>query len=244
MMFMIGFVLFTTTSMMPLFAQTVLGYTATLAGWAMTPGGFAIMVLMPVVGILITKVDVRYLLAVGVTMTSLGIYYTSGFTAGVDYNTVVWARIFQASGFAFLFVPVNTAAYVGIPKEKSGEVSVMLNLMRNLGGSVGISLGTTVYARRAQYHQSVLVSNFTPYDQSVPMTLNSIAQSLVSHGSNAFDSNQQAYKVLYGMISKQAFTLSFNDAFFLLAIAFAATLPLIFLMKKNKPGEGGAPAAH
>ena len=142
-MFMLGIVFFATTTMMPLFAQTMLGYTATLAGLMMTPGGFLIMVLMPMVGILISKVDVRYLIGLGIILTSFGIYHTTGLTADADFNTLVWARILQSSGFAFLFVPINTAAYVGVPKSKGNEVAVMLNLMRNLGGGLGIAMATT-----------------------------------------------------------------------------------------------------
>jgi MFS transporter, DHA2 family, multidrug resistance protein len=243
-MFMLGIVFFATTTMMPLFAQTMLGYTATLAGLMMTPGGFLIMVLMPMVGILISKVDVRYLIGLGIILTSFGIYHTTGLTTEADFNTLVWARILQSSGLAFLFVPINTAAYVGVPKSKGNEVAVMLNLMRNLGGGLGIAMATTLYARQAQYHQSVLVTHITDYNPSSYTMLQNLTRSFVAQGSSFIEAKQQALQALYGMVLKQAYMLSFNDVFLLLAIAFISSLPLVLLMKKNKPGEGGGAAAH
>jgi DHA2 family multidrug resistance protein len=244
LMFMTGVVLFCTTALMPMFLQTILGYTATLAGTALTPGGFTIVLMMPVVGILIARVDARYLIALGVLLTAFGLYHTTRFTSDIDYSTAMWARIFQSLGLAFLFVPINTAGYVGVPKAKSNEVASLMSLSRNLGGSVGIALTTTMVARRAQYHQSVLTGHLSPYDTPYRVTLQNLIHMFMSKGADAVGAAKQAQGAIYAQLQRQATTLAFNDVFLILSVSFILLLPVIFMMKRNKPGEGGGGMAH
>src|SRR5262249_15297901 len=145
----------------PLFVQTLLGYTAQLAGLALMPGGFSIMILMPIVGFLLSKYDARWLLLFGLGMLSFSLFHMTNFDLGIDFKTVALARVLQAAGLAFLFVPINTAAYSALPREKNNAASGLMNLARNVGGSVGISFVTTMLDRRTQFHLARLMTNLT-----------------------------------------------------------------------------------
>src|SRR5207249_1212095 len=130
-------------------------YTATEAGLVMSPGGFIVMLAMPVVGMLGAKIDARPLIAVGFAGTALALYAMTRFDAEIDYATIAWARVCQSLALTLLFIPVNSTAMAGMPRAKSNNASAIINMMRNIGGSFGISLVTTLIARREQYHQSV-----------------------------------------------------------------------------------------
>ena len=148
LMFMLGFVLLASTVLLPLFVQVLLGYTATDAGLVLSPGGFALMLLMPAIGALVGKVDARWLIALGLVVTSMALFHMTNFDTQIDYGTVAWARVYQSLGLALLFIPINTAAYDGVPPEQNNNASAIINMMRNLGGSIGIAVVTTFIARR------------------------------------------------------------------------------------------------
>ena len=153
LMFVLGFALFGTTVLIPEFTQTLLGYTAERAGLAISPGGFTVMLLMPLVGFLVGRVDPRYLIAYGFASTAAALALMHTLTLGVSYEYIALLRVLQASGLAFLFVPIQTISYTDIPREKSNDVSGLTNLARNIGGSVGTSFLVTWLARRGQFHQ-------------------------------------------------------------------------------------------
>ena len=243
LMFMLGFVLLGSTALLPLFVQTLLGYTATDAGLVISPGGFAIMALMPVVGILVGKVDARWLIAFGLAVTSFGLYDMTRFYLDIDYATIAWVRAYQSMGLAFLFIPINTVAYLGITPEKSNNASAIINMMRNLGGSFGIALATTLLARRQQYHQNMLVEHVTPWTSAYDTTLAAMQSVFAAAGANAVDAAQHAQALLYQMVQRQAAMLSYIDTFWSLAVLFAVLIPLVFLMQKPRTAAAG-PAAH
>jgi DHA2 family multidrug resistance protein len=242
LMFMLGFVLLGSTALLPLFVQTLLGYTATDAGLVISPGGFAIMALMPVVGALVGRVDPRWLITFGLVVTSFGLYAMTHFYLDIDYATIAWVRAYQSMGLAFLFIPINTVAYLGITPDKSNNASAIINMMRNLGGSVGIALATTLLARRQQYHQSMLVEHVTPWNSAYDTTISSLQSVFSAAGANAADATQHAQAFLYQMVQRQATMLSFIDTFWILAILFAAMVPLVFLMRR--PRGSTESAAH
>src|SRR5271157_1657147 len=161
LMFMLGFALLGSTLLLPLFMQTMLGYTAQQAGLALMPGGFTIMLLLPLVGFLLSRYAPRWLLFFGLVVLSGSLFHMAGFDLDIDFRTAATARVFQAAGMAFLFVPINTAAYAFLPREKNNAASGLMNLARNIGGSVGISLVTTMLDRRSQVHQSDLSHNLS-----------------------------------------------------------------------------------
>src|SRR6201984_317603 len=181
LMFMLGFALLGSTLLLPLFLQTLMGYTAELAGMALSPGGFAIMVLMPLVGWLLSRYDARYLLLLGLSTLSASLFHMTNFNLDIDFKTAVWARVIQAVGLAFLFVPINTAAYAYFPRGQNNEGSGLLNLARNIGGSVGISFVTTMLDRRTQKHLIDLTGHFTSANAQFQAMVRGVAQSLVAH---------------------------------------------------------------
>src|SRR5262249_10018940 len=189
MMFMLGFALLGSTLLLPLFMQTLLGYTAERAGMELSPGGFAIMLLMPLVGFLLGKTDARRLMVLGLIILSFSLFHMTSFDLNVDFSTIVWARIIQASGMAFLFVPINTTAYSFLPREKNNAASGLMNLARNIGGSVGISVATTLLARRTQVHQAILSENLSASNPH----LRDMLHAMGGAGNSALGASQRAW---------------------------------------------------
>jgi DHA2 family multidrug resistance protein len=236
LMFMLGFALLGSTLLLPLFMQTLLGYTAQESGFALMPGGFAIMLLLPLVGFLLSRYSPRWLLVFGLVVLSGALFHMAGFDLEIDFRTAAVARIFQAVGMAFLFVPINTAAYAFLPREKNNAASGLMNLARNIGGSVGISLVTTLLDRRTQVHLNDLAKNLTPGNPAFRAMLNGTAQAMRAHGASAAFATQQAYAMIQGTVQRQATMLAYIDDFRLLGLSILAMVPLVFLMKKGKPG--------
>jgi MFS transporter, DHA2 family, multidrug resistance protein len=243
LMFMLGFILLSSTVLLPLYVQSVLGYTATEAGKVISPGGFAVMMMMPIIGGLVGRVDARWLVAIGLVATSLALFNMTRFNTDVDYATVAWARIYQSVGLGMLFIPINTIAFLGLPPAKNNDASALINMMRNLGGSFGIAIATTVLARRQQHHQNLLVGHVTPYTSQYDTTIQAMQQAFGRNAANTVDALHQAQAQLYAMVQRQALALSYIDAFWLLALVFAAMLPLVLMLRKPDPCAGG-PSAH
>ena len=241
LMFTLGFVLFGSTVLLPLYTQALLGYTATDAGLVLSPGGIGIMVLMPLIGRLVTRVDPRRLIAFGLLVTAGALFYIGGFNLQVDFTTVAWARVFQSAGFGFLFIPITTLAYAGMPPDKNNNASALLNLSRNLGGSVGVAVLTTLLARGAQIHQNMLVEHLTPYDPAYQAMAQGLQQRMQAQGGSAVDALQKAQGVIANMVDQQAQLLSYLDDFRLLGVIFVGLVPLVFLMRR--PPTIGGPMA-
>jgi len=237
LMFMLGFALLGSTLLLPLFTQTQLGYTAERAGMALSPGGLAIMLLLPFVGFLLSRYDARRLLVFGLLVLSLSLFHMTSFDLSVDFRTVILARIFQGVGLAFLFVPINTAAYSYLPREKNNAASGLMNLARNIGGSVGISFVTTMLDRRAQYHQARLAGNLSSSNPQFQSALQHLTGTLQARGFASADAMQRAYAMLQAQLLHQSTMLAYIDNFWLLGFAILAMLPLVFFMKKTNPGS-------
>jgi len=242
LMFMVGFALMSSTVLLPLFTQTLLGYTAERAGLALMPGGFAILICMPLVGFLLSRYDARRLLLYGLSMLAFSLFHMTTFDTFIDFRTVAVARVFQAMGLAFLFVPINTAAYAFLPKGKNNEASGLINLARNIGGSVGISIVTTMLQRRAQVHQQNLAEHLNNGNGYFYAMLQQLTHMFIARGASAYHASQQAYAMVAQMLNQQATTLAYIDNFWMLGIAVLTMIPFVFLMKKVKPG--GPLAVH
>ncbi len=242
LLFMVGFALYSSTVLLPQFTQELLGYTAEQSGLVITPRGLTIMALMPLVGVLASRFDARKLLAVGFTIVALSLFNMTRFNLQIDFATMVWAMVFQAVGLPLLFVPINTAAYAYLPRDKSNAASGLINLSRNIGGSVGISFVTTMLARRAQFHQTVLVSHINHYDPQTAGALRTLIGAFTAAGATTWQATQQAYAALQRLVTQQATLQAFVDNFWLLGLSLLAMIPAAFLMKKTKPG--GLVAAH
>jgi DHA2 family multidrug resistance protein len=237
MIFMLGLMLFASLVMMPLFLQSLLGYTAESAGLVLSGGGLLLLFLMPIAGFLSSKVQARYLVAFGWLTLSLAMYYS---TQQLDLQISFWSasklRLAQVFGLGFLFVPINLSSYVGMPVEKSSSVAGLVNFMRNIGSSVGTSMVATLIARRAQVHQVYLVAHVTPGQPSVAGAVAALTARLIASGADADRAARQAYGMVYQTVNVQASTLAYIDTFWVLAIGAAIMFLVSFALKKNEPG--------
>jgi len=242
LMFMLGAILLGTTVLIPQFLQTLMGYTAQRAGEVLTPGGFAVLLLLPMVGILVSRVDARFLIAFGFTVSGLALLDMSQINLAINFETAIRWRIYQAAGLAFLFVPINTISYVGIPMRENNQVSGMINLMRNMGGSVGISFVTTMLARHQQTHQNFLVEHVHTGSQIYRNLVNGLTGALANSGSSSHTAANQAMGRIYQTVQQQAAVLAYKDIILALSLISFLSVPLVFLSKRNRPGQ--APMGH
>ena len=237
-MFLLGFVLYSSTVLLPILLQTLLGYTAMLSGLVLSPGGIATLVLLPVVGRLVAKVEARWLVAFGLAVAAIGLFQMARFNSQVDFQTAMVARMVQSAGLAFLFVPLNTLAFSFVPKEKINRATGLINLARNIGGSSGIAMVTTMLARRSQFHQNVLISHLTPSDSNYREMIDHAARMLRAQGSSAPQAVEQAHALLYQLVQRESAMMAFLDNFWLLGVTFVALIPVMFLMKRNVAQKG------
>ncbi|HEX7797716.1 MAG TPA: DHA2 family efflux MFS transporter permease subunit, partial [Vicinamibacterales bacterium] len=239
MMFLVGVVYFSSLVMIPQFLQTVLGYTAELAGLALSISAVLLLIELPIVGWLTSKVQARYLIAFGWFVMALSMLFTTTqFGLFIDFWHATRVRTAQTFGLGFLFVPITLAAYIGFPQELSNTVSGLINFMRNIGSGVGTSMVTTIIARRAQYHQSVLLSNLNNGDPTFFKTINGLTNQLTAAGFSAEDAMARAVGAVYRSGLQQAMTLAYIDTFWVLGMAAAIMFALSFTLRKNEPGQG------
>lgn len=244
MMFMMGFMLFSTLVLIPEFLQTLLGYTAELAGLALFGGGVVLLVMMPIVGRLTSKIQARWLIATGWLCLAIGLFYCAhNIDLFVSFRFAAWLRVAQVIGIGFLFVPITAAGYIGVPPEKGDSVSGIINFMRNIGGSIGTSVVTTMIARRAQYHQQILVSHITPDSPAYRSAIHALSSKIAHSGLRAADAHDQAIARFYRLVHQQGGALSYMDIFWVLGALCSIMFVLAFFLKRNDPGAGGDVAA-
>ncbi|MBV9505990.1 MAG: DHA2 family efflux MFS transporter permease subunit [Acidobacteriia bacterium] len=240
MMFVLGLVLFSSLVLMPQFLQTLLGYTAQSAGLVLSAAGLVLLLEMPIVGQLTTKIPAKYIISFGWLCLALAMFYsTVRIDLGISFGAATVLRVQQAFGLGFLFVPITLAAYIGVPPEKGNSVSGMVNFMRNIGSSVGTSMVTTLLARRAQFHQSVLAYYATNFDPAFRNQVAGLSRQLVQSGVSQADSQTHAYGLIYQMIGAQSQTLAYIDTYMVLAVGAAIMFVVAFLVRRNEPGGGG-----
>jgi DHA2 family multidrug resistance protein len=242
MMFVLGVMLYGSTILLPLFLQVLMGYTAELSGMALSPGGFAIILMLPLVGTLLVKVEARWLIGFGFAVSALSLFHMCGLDLNIDFRTAMMYRIYQSIGLAFLFPPINAAAFTAATGENSNQISSIVNLARNIGGSVGISLVTTLIARRAQIHQDTLARHVTHYDGALRGMLRGLSAELSHRGFSTPDAMHQSVGRVYALVQQQATVQAYIDALWLLGVACLCMLPLVLLMGRNDPSK--ALAAH
>jgi DHA2 family multidrug resistance protein len=235
-MFTLGAVLYGSTVLIPQFLQTVMGYTAELAGMALSPGGLVVMAMMPLVGTLVSRVDPRKLITLGFITLAVSMFHMTSLYMGVDFKTAMMYRVYQSIGLAFVFVPINTICYVGVPQEQNNQISAMINLMRNLGGSFGISFVTTMLARRMQVHQNYL-SGHTANTGQMQHMLQSMTGVYAGRSGGGAGATHQAFGSIYGMLQQQAAVLSYKDTIVAMAMVSVVVMPLVLLAQKPNPGE-------
>ena len=246
MMLILGVVYFSSLVMMPQFLQTLMGYPAGTAGLALSASGLVLLLEMPLVGQLASRFQARYLIALGwLGITLAMVLSAERLDLLISFQAATWMRAAQAVGLPLLFIPINLAAYVGLPAAQNNSAAGLINFMRNIGSSIGTSLVTTVIARRAQFHQVHLVSRLANDNPAFQAQVDGLAHQLAAAGLGTPQALQQAYGRLYAILEGQAQTLAYIDAFWLLAFGAAVMVGLSFLLKKNDPRAGGAGvAAH
>ncbi|HVN81663.1 MAG TPA: DHA2 family efflux MFS transporter permease subunit [Terriglobia bacterium] len=240
MFFVLGIMLFSSLVMMPLFLQTLMGYTAESAGLVLSGGSLVLLFLFPVVGTLTSKIQARYLIAFGWLTLCFGMYLsTQQLDLQVSFRSASILRVAQVFGLGFLFVPINLVSYVGMPAEKSNNIAGMVNFMRNIGSSIGTSMVTTLIARRAQFHQVHLVAHVTPGQPTLGRAAKALAAHLATSGLDAPRAANQAYGRLYRALIGQATNLAYIDTFWVLCMGAGLMFLLSFALRKNQPGAGG-----
>lgn len=242
-MFFVFFNLFGSIVLLPIFLQTLMGYTSFLSGLALGPGGIATIIAMPIAGKLVTKINPKAILAFGIVVAGYSVHMMAQFNLQVDFNTIFRPRVVLGIGMGFLFIPLTTMTMSSIRKEEMGNATGIFNLLRNLGGSFGVAFITTMLARRAQFHQVHLVEHLSPFDRNFQIALPQISQMLQQKGFIPSLPDQGSLGLIYGEVIKQASVLSFNDAFYLLSTMMMLILPLVLLMKKGREGIP-APGVH
>jgi DHA2 family multidrug resistance protein len=237
------FVLYGSMVLIPIWLQTLLGYPALQAGFALAPRGLGSFIAMPIVGILIPKVDARRLLVLGMLTCAVTMFAISRLSLDAGYWDFFWPQFFQGVSLSMLFVPITTVTMGPIAREQMGNAASLYSLMRNLGASFGIATVTTYVARREQIHTHHLVAHLSPYIPQANAMLNNMQRMMEGRGSGPVTSVQQGYLQMWGMVERQAAILSYLDAFVLLAGLFVVLVPLIFLMKKPPKTTAAASAA-
>ena len=240
--FMFGFTLYGSTVLIPQMLQRLYGYSATDAGLVLGPGAFVIVILAPVVVRILPKLGVKRLIGFGFFVFGLAMWLFASYTLTTDYRHEALARVLQGLGIATLFVPVSQLAYSNLPANKNNKASSLTNLFRNQGGSFGIAFVTTLLARREQYHQSVLVAHATPFDQHYRQFLKNLTNYFSTHGFSHADAAIHAQVKAFDLLQRQASFLAFNDCFTALGWFVLMGVPLVFFIRKFKPG--GAAGGH
>jgi DHA2 family multidrug resistance protein len=243
--FVLGIVLFGTTVIIPQFLQVSLGYTAERAGMALSPGGIALMVMMPIAGVIVqTKVDPRMLVAFGFTGLAATLFMMTTVYPGVDFRTMVIFRIVQVLPMPFIFIPISTLNYIGVPREKSNQVSGLSNFSRNIGGSIGTSFLSIFQSRQNQTHQNALVAHTTHANANFEAMIAGFKSLFVSQGFDAVTASKKALAQAYFIVQAQASALSFKNSFFVLGLVIIFLIPLPFIMRRPPRGRAALGGMH
>jgi MFS transporter, DHA2 family, multidrug resistance protein len=243
--FTVGIVLYGTTFMIPQFLQVQLGYPAVVAGEALAGGGFVMIMVLPLVGTMVSRVDPRKMMAFGFISISAAMYYMSSlFSLTMDFRAAFLMRTLQMFGLAFVFVPQNVLAYVGIPREKNNQISSMNSFMRNVGGSIGIALISTSIARIAQQRRYSMVAKTTPGTPPYEGLMGGLTETLKGQGASSVDATRQAHGIVSFMIDRQATTLAYVEVISILAVIILCLVPFLLIMKRNRPAVGDQAVIH
>ncbi len=235
-MFMVGFCLYSSIMLIPLFLQTLMGYDATLAGMVLAPGGIATLITMPFVGIAISRYDGRKVVFIGLLVSATSMFLMQHFTLEASYWDFVWPRVVLGFGLAMTFVPLTTLTLATISREEMGNATGMYNLLRNIGGSVGIAISATLLSRYEQFYQNNLVARVTPYDTAAQFKLSTLKQAVVAQGVDPATAGSVARALVYNDVQRQAAILSYNHIFWIVGLTFLIIIPTLLLLKRPHHG--------
>jgi DHA2 family multidrug resistance protein len=238
LMTVLGFVLYGSLVLLPLMLQMLFRYSSLQAGETMAPRGIGSLLMMPLVGYLTSHVDARKLVATGLVLGGGTLLWLGQLNLNAGYWDIFWPQFLQGAGLALLFVPLTTLAMATIARERMGYATSLFNLMRNIGGSIGIAVTGTMLARQRQAVGAMLGEHVTPYDPVTQSQLAQIKDGLIAAGADPVTATQRAYAVLHGMLVQQASMVSFVMLFRALGLLFLVMLPMVLLMKRPTRGAG------
>jgi DHA2 family multidrug resistance protein len=244
----LGMVLFATTVIIPQYVQVLLGYTAERAGMVISPAAFVMMFMMAIAGRTVGKMDPRLMVCIAYIITALGVFNLSQLDLTSSFGHIIELRMLQVIALPFVFIPISTLNYVGVPAAKTNQISALSNFARNLGGSAGTALLTTYIVRMSQVHQTALAANVVPGSVAYTSFMDRVKEILIGHGMAPAAAGQVAVGQAYQMMLRQASMLSYKNAFTVLGCVVMLLSPLPFLMRlppkrPAKPAASGAPAA-
>ena len=243
--FILGIVLFGSTVLIPQFLQQSLGYSAERAGMALSPGGLALMVMMPIAGRLTgTKIDPRLLVSFGFLALGANLHLMTIIYPQIDFKSIVLLRVIQVMPMAFIFIPISTLNYIGVPREKNNQVSGMSNFARNLGGSIGTSLLSTFIARQNQIHENAFASHMNRGNPNFEQFLNGLKATFLAQGFDSTTAMRKAMTMAFQTAQAQANALSFENSFWIMSVMVLCLVPLPFVMRRPPRWQGRAQAAH
>jgi MFS transporter, DHA2 family, multidrug resistance protein len=235
LMTMLGFVLYGSLMLLPIYLQTLLNYPAFQSGLALSPRGIGALIFTPITGQLTNRMDPRKLLAIGMIVGGLTMFQFSHLNLNTGYWDIFWPQVIQGAAMAFLFIPLMATSMSNINKQQMGNATSIYNLMRNIGGSFGIACMTTFLARRQQVHQNQLIAHVTPSDPHTQAIHHGLQSWFQLHGlSNAHDAGHKAWGAIYGMVQKQAAMMSFVEAFWVMGVIFLLMVPLLLLLRNAR----------
>jgi DHA2 family multidrug resistance protein len=237
LMTVVGIVLYSTTALLPLFLQELMGYPALNSGMAMSPRGMGAVCSLLLVGTLVSKIDARLLIGFGFLVLAYAVSGFGSINLEIATRNVMWPNVLSGLAMGFIFVPLTITSMGALPNEQMGNAAGVYNLMRNIGGSIGIAMATTLVARGTQAHQALMVANLSPYRPVFQQYLQSTT-AMLSQSSNPASAQQQAYGLLYGVLQQQANLRAYVDTFWLLALLCLFCVPIVFLFRKPKTGRG------
>jgi DHA2 family multidrug resistance protein len=238
--FILGMVLNGSTILIPQFLQLQLGYTAEQAGWALSPGGIALALLMPIAGILGSKFDPRKVISVGFLLTSASLFWMMRITPDIDFTHMVLMRIFGVVGIPLIFIPISTLSYVGMRQSDNNQVSGISNFVRNVGGAIGVSFLVSFLTRQRQISRVDMVSHLHQGNFFFDRYMSALRESAIMNGSSVAEASHRSLAQLQQIVDAQANVLAFISAFFVLGAVVALLIPLPFLMQRPSSEEMAA----
>ncbi len=237
----LGFVLYASLVLLPLYLQTLMGYPAYNAGLALSPRGIGALLFTPLAGHLTTKTDPRRLLLFGMLLGSLTMFNLSGLNLYAGFWDIFWVQIIQGVALSFLFIPLMSLSMSHIAPDKMGNATSIFNLMRNIGGSVGIAIMTTFLQRRSQLHQNHLIANITAGNLSAMRALQGLQAQFHLQGFDSVNARNKAIGAMYGMLQRHASMLAFVEAFWVMGVVFLLMLPFLPVLQYTKRRKAAPP---
>jgi MFS transporter, DHA2 family, multidrug resistance protein len=244
LIFSLGIALYGSLVLLPVFLQSLLGYTAMQSGMAISPGGVGTLIFMPIVGYLVGKRDGRYLIIFGLVTMGISLFMMAQYSLQISIWNVIWPRVIMGVGLAFLFVPLATVTFAFIPRDQMGTATGLFNLMRNVGGSFGIAGVTTLLARRSQFHYLRLSEHITGYNPGYQFGIGRLVSGLVYAGQSYWLAQKEAVGILYSQVLRQATAMSFVDCFWFLGVIMFVLIPVVFIMRRPPTHHGPPEGAH